>query len=416
MSTLPGAIHIAAMQGRRKGGAAAPPVVPPPDGSLAAHAAAYLDHLAARALSPATVEFYRWSMRGFVAWAESQQLGSPAAFARAEITAYQLHLHRHRCPRTGEPLVVNTQLGRLGVVRRFFAWLCRNHIIPANPAADLDLPRKQTQRLPKALDQEEIDRVFSLPNPADALGLRDRAILELLYATGIRRTELTRLDRSDYDSSAHTLLVRQGKGGKSRLLPVGGRAAFWLDRYLAESRPLFANLPNQTALFLSGYGTPITPAYLGTWVAGLLQRAGIDKPGAVHLFRHSCATAMHLGGADIRHVQEMLGHARLETTQIYTHLNIRELAAIHARTHPHGTLPQDYERGHRPPEPPTPPAPSLPPEPPTPPETPDPAEPPAPPAPPRVTKTARAARAAGLLPATSFQRGESRERGIRQNL
>ncbi len=367
--------NIIGMRGRRKGGATAIPAAPPPAASLRSHAAAFLEYLAARALSPASVEFNRWSLRGFLEWADSRQLTKPAAFARADIAAYQLHLHQYRSPRTGEPLGVNTQTGRLGVVRRFFAWLCRCGTLPANPAADLDLPRKQSRRLPKALSQEEIDRLLSLPNPADAMGLRNRTILEVLYATGIRRTELTRLDRSDYDPDAQTLLVRQGKGNKSRLLPVGGRAAFWLDRYLAESRPLFAWLPSESGLFLSGYGTPLTPVYLGTWIAGLLKRAGIKKPGAVHLFRHSMATAMHRNGADIRYVQEMLGHARLETTQIYTHVNIEELAGVHARTHPHGTLPLDYEHGYREPEQPEPQKPAeLPPVPETPPN--DPPEPP----------------------------------------
>ncbi|MEI7909597.1 MAG: tyrosine-type recombinase/integrase, partial [Verrucomicrobiota bacterium] len=170
------------------------------------------------------------------------------------------------------------------------------------------------------------------------------------YATGIRRTELTQLDPGDYDPDARTLLIRHGKNDKSRLLPVGGRAAWWLDRFLAEARPLFDHLPNETALFLSGYGTRITPAYLGTWVAGQMKKAGITKPGACHLLRHSMATDMHCNGADIRHVQEMLGHARLETTQIYTHVNIKALAEVHARTHPHGLLPKDHEHGFREPD------------------------------------------------------------------
>jgi integrase/recombinase XerD len=384
MSTLPGAVHINAMRGRRKGGATAAPAPPPPAASLSAHAKGFLQHLGARSLSAATVGFHRWSLRGFLQWADSEQLTQPAAFTRAAIEAYQLHLHQYRSPRTGEPLEVNTQLGRLGVVRRLFAWLCRSGTIPANPAADLDLPRKQSRRLPKALAADEIDRLFSLPNTADPLGLRDRAILELFYATGIRRTEMTQLDPGDYDPHTQTLLIRHGKNDKSRLLPVGGRAAFWLDRYLAESRPLFEHLPNETAMFLSGYGTRITPAYLGTWVAGQLKKAGITKPGACHLLRHSMATDMHLNGADIRYVQEMLGHARLETTQIYTHVNIKALAEVHARTHPHGLLPQDYEHGYREPESPEPPAPEPPaPEPPSPeppaPEPPSPSpEPPSP--------------------------------------
>jgi RHS repeat-associated protein len=147
---------------------------------------------------------------------------------------------------------------------------------------------------------------------------------------------MTRLEIGDYDPHARTLLVRRGKNGKSRLLPVGGHAASWLDRYLADARPLIAYLPAETGLFLSGYGTAFTPAYLGTWVSKQMKRVGITKPGASHLFRHSCATHMHENGADIRHVQEMLGHARLDTTQIYTHVSIKALQEVHARCHPHG--------------------------------------------------------------------------------
>ena len=332
----PGLPNLTAMRGRRKGGRLAP-VKPTPAG-LAACAAAFLDHLAARAYSNSSISAHRWALDQFSAWAGDTGRSDPATLTRADLEAYQIHLHHYRSPRSGLPLVVNTQLARLGCVRRLFAWLCRSDAIPANPAADLDLPRKQTRKLPKALDPAEIQRLLAIPNPADPFGLRDRTILELFYATGIRRTEMTNLDHGDYDPAARTLLVRQGKGGKSRLLPVGERAAAWLDRYLAEARPLFAHLPAETAMFLSGYGTRITPAYLGTWVKGLMKRCGIDKPGSCHLFRHSCATDMHRGGADIRHVQEMLGHARLETTQIYTHVNIATLAEVHARTHPHGRI------------------------------------------------------------------------------
>ena len=312
--------------------------------SLAAHTAAFLEHLAARAYSQGSIDAHRWAFKGFVEWAATLELDSPAGFSRGTMESYQLHLHQYRSPRTKEPLVVNTQIARLGCVRRFFAWLCRTGVIPANPAADLDLPRKQARHLPKALNPDEITRLLAIPNTGDPFGLRDRVILELFYATGIRRTEMVSLDHGDYDPSARTLLVRKGKNGKSRILPIGERAAGWLDRYLAGSRPLFDYLPEETALFLSGYGTRFSPAYLGNWVAGLMKKAGIDKPGSCHLFRHSCATDMHLGGADIRFVQEMLGHARLETTQIYTHVNIKALAEVHARSHPHGRIQETEEQ------------------------------------------------------------------------
>jgi integrase/recombinase XerD len=331
------------MRGRRKGGLSAPAPASLAPASLAAHAASFLANLAARAYSQGSIDAHRWALKGFVEWADAHNHGTPAEFTRATLETYQLHLHHYRSPRTKEPLVVNTQLARLGCVRRFFAWLCRSGVIPANPAADLDLPRKQTQRLPKSLNPEEITRLLALPNTADPFGLRDRAMLELFYATGIRRTEMANLDHGDYDPATRTLLVRKGKNGKSRLLPVGERAALWLDRFLAESRPLFDHLPGETALFLSGYGNRFSPAYLGNWVKKLLKHSGIDKPGSCHLWRHSCATDMHRGGADIRYVQEMLGHERIETTQIYTHVHIDALREVHARCHPHGHLGPDHD-------------------------------------------------------------------------
>jgi integrase/recombinase XerD len=333
--------NLAAMCGRRKGGAPAPKAQTAH--GIAAHAEAFLVHLAARAYSRPSIDSHRWALRQFSDWAAARDSQQPADFSRADIEAYQIFLHQYRSPRSGKSLGINTQRGRLGCLRRFFAWLCRAGVIPANPAADLDLPRKQARKIPKAFNDEEIQRMLCIPNPADPFGLRDRSILELFYASGVRRSEMANLDIGDYDPAAQTLMVREGKGGKSRLLPVGERASAWLNRFLAESRPLFEHLPHETALFLSGYGTRITPAYLGNWVKKLMKRCGIDKPGSCHLFRHACATAMHRGGADIRYVQEMLGHTRMETTQIYTHVNIEALARIHATSHPHGRLGPDHD-------------------------------------------------------------------------
>jgi integrase/recombinase XerD len=329
------------MRGRRKGGA--PSTRPSAAEGIAAYTDAFLGHLTARAYSQPTIDAHHWALRQFTTWAAGRGVHAPIRFTRSDLEAYQHFLHQYRSPRGGKPLVVNTQIARLGCVRRFFAWLCRAGVIPANPAADLDLPRKQTQRLPKSLNPDEIARLLAQPNTADPFGLRDRAMLELFYATGIRRTELANLDHGDYEPATRTLMVRKGKNGKSRILPVGERAAAWLDRFLVESRPLFDHLPSETALFLSGYGSRFSPAYLGNWVKKLLKHCGIDKPGSCHIFRHSCATDMHRGGADIRYVQEMLGHERIETTQIYTHVHIDALREVHARCHPHGHLGPDHD-------------------------------------------------------------------------
>jgi hypothetical protein len=150
MPGQPGLPNLSAMRGRRKGGATTPQASS--QQGIAALSTTYLNHLAARAYSQGSVDAHRWALRQFTAWADSLGTHDPTAFTRADLEGYQLFLHHYRSPRGGKPLVTNTQLARLGCIRRFFAWLCRSGVIPANPAADLDLPRKQTTQLPKALN------------------------------------------------------------------------------------------------------------------------------------------------------------------------------------------------------------------------------------------------------------------------
>jgi integrase/recombinase XerD len=160
--------------------------------------------------------------------------------------------------------------------------------------------------------------------------------LELLYSCGIRRSELTGLDIEDIDAPRGLVTVRKGKGGKSRVLPLGERARHWFERYRDEARPRLDIATGERALFLSGYGTRLNPNYVGNWVKRTMKAVGIEKAGSCHLLRHSCATHMHDNGADIRFIQILLGHASLETTQIYTEVSITKLQEVHARTHPHG--------------------------------------------------------------------------------
>lgn len=162
--------------------------------------------------------------------------------------------------------------------------------------------------------------------------------MELLYSTGLRRTELARLHRYDADLARNLLFVREGKGRKDRVVPLGARAGGWLERYLAEARPRLLGEPSET-LFVSDWGQPITPEQVATAVRKAKLRAGIEKPGATHLLRHACATHMLEGGADVRHIQALLGHASLATTERYTHVAIGKLQEVHARTHPAARLP-----------------------------------------------------------------------------
>nr|MBA3487671.1 site-specific tyrosine recombinase XerC [Lysobacter sp.] len=253
---------------------------------------------------------------------------------------YQRHLYYHR-KANGEPLSFRTQAQRMIPLRAWFKWLTRENHILSNPASELDLPRPE-KRLPAlVLTAEEADAVMAQPDTGTPLGLRDRAMLEVLYTTAIRRSELTGLRVHDVDYPRNALIVRKGKGNKDRVVPLGERAKAWLAAYRDRSRPGLVAGRDPATLFLSRDGRPLEAKRLSEKVRGYIAAAGVEKPGSCHLFRHSAATLMLEGGADIRFIQALLGHESLETTQIYTRVSIAKLAEIHAATHPGAKLAHD---------------------------------------------------------------------------
>jgi len=323
----------------RKGGFAATP-----DGfdrsdafTLASLIDEWFRWLEERNYSPRTIEARKWALRTFLQWAGERDLQRPGQITKPILESYQRWLFRYR-KADGKPLGVTTQRGRLGAIQNFFTWLCRDNRLTANPAADLDLPRKPQKTLPRSLSVEDVHAILNLPDVTDPLGIRDRAILELFYSTGIRRSECVRIDVDDLDRQRGLLTVRKGKGQKDRVVPVGERALHWLDKYLEKTRPLLDTPRSDRALFLSGYGERLSRGYIGNWVRRTIDKAGIGRAGSCHLLRHSCATHMLENGADIRFIQQLLGHARLDTTQIYTDVSIVQLREVHARTHPHARL------------------------------------------------------------------------------
>jgi integrase/recombinase XerD len=329
--------NVPGMRNRRKGGR----TETTPDGfdrsapdTLASLADSWLDRLEERAYSKRTLDKTRWCLRDFLGWCQDRDLIDPATITKPILESYQRHLFHYR-QKNGKPLGVTTQRDRLGALQRFFRWLCKENHLPANPAADLELPRKPAKTLPKALSADEIAALMATADTSDVLGIRDRCMLEFLYSSGLRRSELTGLDIDDVDPHRGLVTVRKGKGGKSRVLPLGDVAEHWFERYRDEARPRLELDTNERALFLSGYGTRLNPNYVGNWVKRTMTGVGIEKPGSCHLLRHSCATHMHDNGADIRFIQILLGHASLETTQIYTEVSIEKLRDVHARTHPH---------------------------------------------------------------------------------
>ena len=187
------------------------------------------------------------------------------------------------------------------------------------------------------------EEVLAVPDVADGLGVRDRAMLEVFYTSGIRRREMVMLDLDDVRFTLGTLLVRHGKGNKQRHVPLGECPAKWLRRYLSVCRPLLSTSDAEPALFLTGYGERFSASGLGNLVRGLMNLAGIRGSGSCHMFRHSCATQMLEHGADIRVIQQLLGHARLDTTAIYADVSILHLKEVHARCHPNARDPEQAE-------------------------------------------------------------------------
>jgi integrase/recombinase XerD len=269
----------------------------------------------------------------FVAWLKTREIAAPRQITRLVLEDYQRHLFQYR-KRNGDPLSFRSQHAYLVPLRMWFRWMTRDNRIPHNPASELELPRLGRSLPKNILSAREIERVLRLCNVATPLGLRDRAMLEVFYSTGLRRMELIGLKLYDLCLDRGLILVRQGKGKKDRYVPIGKRAIGWLERYLCESRLLPNVDPDNMTVFLTAQGQGFSRDHLSYTIKLRINAAKLGKTGSCHLFRHSMATLMHEGGADIRYIQQMLGHEDIKSTQIYTHVALRGLQEVHAATHP----------------------------------------------------------------------------------
>lgn len=286
-----------------------------------------------KAYSERTVENREDALRLFIGWAHERGLTRPQEISKPILERYQRHLFLYR-KANGEPLSTRSQHVRTTPIRALFKWLARGNHILYNPASDLELPRME-KRLPRhVLNVREVETVLAMPDLATPIGIRDRAMLETFYSTGIRRMELIGLHLADIDADRGTLMVRQGKGRKDRMIPIGERALAWIGKYRDDVRPGFACGQDDGTLFLTTLGEAFVPNRMTQLVRDYVTAAAIGKSGSCHLFRHTMATLMLENGADIRFIQAMLGHAELSTTQIYTQVSIRMLKQIHSATHP----------------------------------------------------------------------------------
>ncbi len=323
---------------RRSRVANAPRQAPPahPD-SLSAWIARYLEHLLVMGLHAQSERRVRHDLMRLQDWCGERSIERPAQITRPILERYQRHLFYYR-KTDGQPLSATSQARELARIKDWFRWLVRGNHLPSNPASELELPRVPRQNLPQVLSPAEVESILAMPDVETALGLRDRALLEVLYSTGIRRMELINLSVFDVNFARGTVFVHQGKGRKDRVVPIGERALAWVRKYLDEARSGWLVDPTEAALCLTQEGQRISLERMSALVRGYVKRSGVDKPGACHLFRHAAATAMLENGADIRYIQSMLGHASIATTQVYTHVSIETLKAIHAATHPGAKL------------------------------------------------------------------------------
>ncbi|MFN2431965.1 MAG: site-specific tyrosine recombinase XerD [Gemmatimonadota bacterium] len=288
----------------------------------------YSDHLALeRGLAANTLQAYLGDVRAFTRFAAGQGVAEAAEVDGALLRRYLRGLHR-------QARSAATMARKLSALRGYFRFLEADGLISADPSGEIDVP-KLGRRLPAVLTRSEVERLLGAVDVARPLGPRDLAFLELLYATGVRVSELIRLSLQDLDAARGFLAVR-GKGDKERIVPVGRRALAGVADYLRDERPRLERGRGQRILFLNWRGLPLSR--MGAWkiIRRHARRAAIVKPIGPHTFRHSFATHLLEGGADLRAVQEMLGHADISTTQVYTHLDRGYLKQVHRSFHPRG--------------------------------------------------------------------------------
>lgn len=293
----------------------------------------YRAHLTILNYSEKTVKGHIFYLNRFFKYL--RELGIPAltAVTKDTIRDYQTHLYEE-INFKGQPNSVSTQNNNLKVVKSFFRFLSENDYLVGNPAKDISYA-KTPKRLPRSiLTQAEMKKLLHAPDAKTALGYRDRCILEILYSTGIRKEELLNTLLTDVDYNDGFIRINSGKGRKDRIVPLGRIACRYLENYIKAVRPSLIRDPYNHHLFLSMKGNRLSKNMVWELVKRYAKKAKIKKNISPHTFRHTCATLMLRNKANIRHIQEMLGHASLDSTQVYTSVSITDLKEAHSKCHP----------------------------------------------------------------------------------
>ena len=288
---------------------------------------AFLNYLSVeRGLSRNTIISYSEDLRGYIGYVKSRSIKSLSATTKNEIVGFMM-------ARKDRGIAANSVARSLAAIRMFYRFLVRERIINTDPSSLVDSP-KLWKKIPETLSVNEVEALLAQPNVRDEKqGIRDRAILETLYATGMRVSEAVNLKLDNVNMEIGFLRCT-GKGDKERIIPLGKKAIISIKRYLGSSRQLLLKNKESEALFVNRFGKKISRQSLWKLIKRYAKMARIKKPIKPHILRHSFATHLLERGADLRSVQEMLGHASISTTQLYTHINKERLKSIHRMYHP----------------------------------------------------------------------------------
>lgn len=294
--------------------------------------ARFREHLEIRGRAARTVRSYQDILKPFLTFLEAAGLSSLSELTAELLEAYRVELfsRRHR----GRALSRAYQVTNLAGIKAFLGFLARAGHLAVDLSTALELPRVP-RSLPKViLTEAEVRQLLERQDLTSALGVRNRALLEVLYGTALRNAEVLGLQLTQVDLEARLVRVERGKGGKSRVVPLGEEARFWLSEYLVRARPLLVGARPCAHVFLTSRQQPFSRNTLTAAVRRLAREAGLTKRVTPHVLRHSCATHMLRRGAGLRHLQKMLGHETPTSTQIYTHVEVSDLRRVLERCHP----------------------------------------------------------------------------------
>jgi len=295
----------------------------------------YKSYMRMKGYSARSIEHYEEALDRFFKYLiEDKGINRIQDVKREDITDYQIKTHNTKNKVTGRPLSIGYKSRILIVVKLFFREMVKTGEILYSPASDMEVPSAKRMIPHEVLTVKEIRKLLSTAKGNDPFETRDRAMMELFYSSGMRNTELRDLKLGDIDLDKKEVIIRKGKGGKSRVVPIGSIAAGWIDTYLKHARDKILKDKSNEYIFLHCRGERLSRRAPGDIISKYAKRAKIKKKVRAHMLRHTCATHLIKGGADIRYVQEFLGHKSLDSTQVYTRVDIGDLKLVHMKTHP----------------------------------------------------------------------------------